>query len=136
MKEADVAFALDVPANTGQVRTVRLFVSAIARQHGCEETSIEDLKLAVSEGCNLALSTLDEGAGDRLKVLVDVGDQGLAFQLSSVRNQNSGAKRPTTDGAAMLDAATMGRDLITALFPEAQVKEDEQGAKVELLLPI
>lgn len=136
MKEADVAFALDVPANTGQVRTVRLFVSAIARQHGCEETSIEDLKLAVSEGCNLALSTLDESAGDRLKVLVDVRDQGLAFQLSSVRNQDSGAKRTTTDGAAMLDAVTMGRDLITALFPEAQVKEDGQGAKVELLLPI
>lgn len=135
MKETDAAFTLDVPANTGQVRTVRLFVSAIARQHGCEETSIEDLKLAVSEGCNIALSTLDESAGDRLKVVVGVGDQGLAFQLSSVRNQDSGAKA-TTDGAAMLDAATMGRDLITALFPEAQVKEDEQGAKVELLLPI
>lgn len=135
MKETDVAFTLDVPANTGQVRTVRLFVSAVARQHGCEETSIEDLKLAVSEGCNLALSTLDESAGDRLKVLVAVGNQGLAFQLSSVRNQNSDAKGATTD-AAMLDAATMGRDLITALFPEAQVQEDEQGAKVELLLPI
>lgn len=135
MKKADVAFTLDVPANTGQVRTVRLFVSAIARQHGCEETSIEDLKLAVSEGCNLALSTLDESAGDRLKVMVGVDNQGLAFQLSSVRNRDT-AKGTATEEPGMLDAATMGRDLITALFPEAQVKEDEQGAKVELLLPI
>lgn len=136
MKETDAAFTLDVPANTGQVRTVRLFVSAIARQHGCEETSIEDLKLAVSEGCNLALSTLDESAGDRLKVMVGVGSQGLVFQLSSVRNQDSRATGTTTDDAGILDAAVMGRELITALFPEAQVQEDEQGARVELLLPI
>lgn len=129
-------FTLDVPANSGQVRTVRLFASSIARKYGCEETSIEDLKLAVSEGCNLALNILDERSGDRLKIAVSVADRTLAFRLNGIRNQASGTERETMEAAGLLDTATMGRELITALFPEARVNEDQQGPRVELLLPI
>lgn len=136
MKEVDVDFALDVPANTGQVRTIRLFVSSIARQYGCEETAVEDLKLAVSEGCNLALDALDESAGDRLTVNVGVEDVSLAFRLSGVRRPRPGVERSTEGSTELLDTAAMGRELITALFPEARVNEDGNQARVELLLPI
>lgn len=130
-------FTLDVPAETGQIRTIRLFASSIARQYGCEPTSIEDLKLAISEGCNLALENLDEGSGDRITVKVSVDDRVLIFHLGGIRTSDNGFRQvDAVTAESLLDTATMGRELITALFPEARVDKNEHGPTVELLLPI
>lgn len=137
MSLTEVDFTLDVPADPGQIRTIRLFVSSIARQYECEPTSIEDLKLAISESCNLALDSLDEGSGDRITVKVSVDERVLTFHLGGMRNSDNGFRRvDAVTAESLLDTAAMGRELITALFPQARVDENEHGPTVELLLPI
>jgi len=56
---------LDVPARAEYVRVVRMVVAALAATtRDLDEDRIDDLRLAVSEACALAV-----GAGERLRVV-------------------------------------------------------------------
>ena len=56
---------LDLPARADYVRVVRMVVAALAAAtRDLDDDRIDDLRLAVSEACTLAI-----GAGDRLRVV-------------------------------------------------------------------
>jgi serine/threonine-protein kinase RsbW len=64
---------LDVPAKPMFARTARHTVGALSRLHDVPEDVLEDIKLAVSEACNTALSAgRAEGAGNDHRVTVSV----------------------------------------------------------------
>lgn len=127
-------FTLDVPANAEQLRTIRLFVATIARKHGCDDGSVEDLKLAVSEAGNIALAFLDDPHGDRLWVGVDLESETFSLQLSGHRNGEPVHPGPTLEGEGLVDNASMGKELISALFPQARVGDRAGGPILELSL--
>ena len=117
-------FLLDVPAGSRSIRAVRLFTSAVAKQVGMTPEGVEDLKLAVSEGCNLALSGHGDG-GDAGRISMSIRNRGdcLAVEMSL-------PAQPVVTGADQddLDAASMSTALIQALYPEAEVVARGAGA--------
>ncbi len=69
--------ALVIPPGASYVRTARLLAAAVARQVGCDEDTVDDIRLAVSEACLLHLghdAAIEVGfeADDDL-LTVDVG---------------------------------------------------------------
>jgi anti-sigma regulatory factor (Ser/Thr protein kinase) len=86
---------LDVPAETEQLRLVRLVVVSLATTHGADMDDLEDLRIATGELC---ASMVDEtSTDDRLLVEVSAGpvEAGVSVRLW--------AHRPGSDAPAELD---------------------------------
>jgi anti-sigma regulatory factor (Ser/Thr protein kinase) len=99
-------FELSVPASADCLSIARLFAAAMIRQEGAEEDTVEDLRLAVSEACTIALQ-----AARSASVLV----------LSL---------RPGSDGVAV-DIRTAAADARAGVLdaPSDAVTEREHGAE-------
>jgi serine/threonine-protein kinase RsbW len=122
-------FAIELPADAAYLSTVRLFASAVARQFGAEEETIEDLKVAISEACSAFLRYDDEGAGI-VRVTIEVHEARLTFEVTgedlSIQVPARAAGDPTPTPRGM--AAELGLDLIRSLFPDSEVTTDQDSA--------
>jgi anti-sigma regulatory factor (Ser/Thr protein kinase) len=121
-------FAIELPADAAYLSTVRLFASAVARQFGAEEETIEDLKMAVSEACSAFLRYDDEGAGI-VRATIDLRDARLSFEVTgedlSIQVPPRSPDDPTPTPRGM--AAELGLDLIRSLFPDSEVTTDDRS---------
>jgi anti-sigma regulatory factor (Ser/Thr protein kinase) len=110
-------FTLELPPEPISIGTARLFSATVARFFGTQEEAVEDLKLAVSEACTVAIRA-NEAAGRRIRLLIEGGRPDLAF---SVPDGGS----TVTDRTDPLDVAS--GELILALFPSAEVAATTEG---------
>jgi hypothetical protein len=69
---------MQLKADPRHLITARLFSVAVARQARCDDASIEDLKLAVSEAVSMAI---EEGA-ERVDLQFSVEERGLGVQIT------------------------------------------------------
>lgn len=107
---------LEIPADPAYLASARLFVSSLARLYECDEPSVEDLKLAVSEACGSALAAANLGF-TRIITTLDEG-------VFSVEVEDGGVAelKPTDELARVL-----GLELIRSLFPDAKVPKNARG---------
>lgn len=127
---------LETPLDPAYFVSVRLFASSLARLYECDEPSIEDLKIAVSEACANALVARNR---DFLRVQtnvdggvfsVDIEDGGAAALQPSSKDE---AEHASTDELARM----LGLELIHSLFPEAKVQENARGGyDLHLSIPV
>jgi hypothetical protein len=114
----DPACRLELAPDPALLVTARVFAGAVARQEGCTEALIADLKLAVSEVATEILRSTTE----RIVLVVQPEAEGVVRV----------AIGPTTS-ASLKDARGEGvppaLELVGLLFPDARVEEsDEPGS--------
>jgi hypothetical protein len=100
---------LELAADPALLATARLFAAAAARAGGCDDDTVEDVRLAVSEACARAMR--GAAVGDRVTIDAHVEGPGVAFVVE-------GPTGPADDDA--ID----GLDLVATLFPSAATTGD------------
>lgn len=129
--EAAERFTLELPADPAYVATARLFAWTLARHFGVSEEVLEDLKLAISEACVRALTT----AGDRpVAMKAERQAARLAFQVSQGATPDVVDAEMTTPTPEEM-AAGLSMELITALFRDAEVTQQQGGPVVRFSVP-
>jgi len=119
-------FTLELPPEPISIGTARLFSATVARYFGCEEEAVEDLKLAVSEACTVAIRT-NEGRHRRVHLVIEDGGSALTFSV-----QDGGSSAPADADALDVPVG----ELIRALFPSAEVSANpDGGADVRFSVP-
>jgi hypothetical protein len=114
-------FRLQLAPEASLIVTARLFASGLARLAGCGEERVEDVKLAVSEACALALSAGE--FTDSLTVDVHKDAHRLEFEVGPAPGAPSGGH----DAAAA--ALPQGLDLVRLIFDDARVTTGKGGAQ-------
>jgi anti-sigma regulatory factor (Ser/Thr protein kinase) len=117
---------LAFPPEPRLLGTVRLVVGVVARKAGMDEEGIEDLKVAVSETCAVAVGDLARaGRADPIEVdLVEAADR---FGIE-VRDR-APAPAPAPGGAAEgdIDDRELGLALVGALVDDIKTSSLEDG---------
>lgn len=111
-------FLLEIPSEAANVSTARLFAAAIARQFGCEEETVENLKLAVSEACTMAVRAPRAGP---VRVAAARDGQSLAFEITDVGPPVSEATPEAGEATPESFSRSTSFDIIGALFDDARV---------------
>ncbi len=117
--------SIRIPPTAAHVATIRVFVGAIARQVGCSEEMVEDLRLVASEA---AAQAIEEGAateGVELRIRLDGANLTLEIEPSGAFSAAD------ADGDRPGDA-TERRALIQALFPQAEFEASEERSLLRL----
>jgi anti-sigma regulatory factor (Ser/Thr protein kinase) len=121
-----VTVRLAFPPEPRLLGTVRLVVSVVARKAGMDEEGIEDLKVAVSEACAVAVGDLNRaGRPDLIELdLVEAADRvGI-----EVRDRAPPAGQPTAAEAdGELDDRQLGLALVGALVDDLRIGALEGG---------
>ena len=117
---------LAFPPEPRLLGTVRLVVSVIARKAGMDEEGIEDLKVAVSEACAVAVGDLNRaGRPDPIELdLIEAADRvGI-----EVRDRAPPPGQPTAAEAdGELDDRQLGLALVGALVDDLRIAALEGG---------
>jgi anti-sigma regulatory factor (Ser/Thr protein kinase) len=115
------SFELELAPDASLIVTARLFASDLARQLGCDEGVVDDVKLAVSEGCTAALS---RAHSEPILVLAERAEDGLTFSISPIA-------RGAADGPAPAESPLpQGVELIELIFEDAEVIGDTESVAV------
>lgn len=122
-------FLLEIPAEAQYVGAARIFVGAVARQHGLDEDAVEDLKLVVSEACGAAVRADADGDGHRdgIRLVLERTADGVALDV--VGGPGPGAGPVATDTTPESFARSVGYDVIRSVYPEAVIQRasDDRG---------
>jgi anti-sigma regulatory factor (Ser/Thr protein kinase) len=125
-------YRLTVPASAGHLSTVRLFAAAVARQAGGAEDAVEDLRLAVSEACTIALQAAR--APETLEIAMRIDPAGCAMEIrttpSSTDVSEGGEKGgdPASAGIDGLDPAEgWWTDLLEAIVSGLKLEPRDDG---------
>jgi anti-sigma regulatory factor (Ser/Thr protein kinase) len=119
--------SLAFPPEPRLLGTVRLVVSIVARKAGMDEESVEDLKVAVSEACAVAVGDLNRaGRPDLIELeMIETADRvGV-----EVRDRAPPAGNPDPPSAAdgELSDRELGLALVGALVDDLQIAALEGG---------
>ena len=114
--------SLDVAADPSLLSTARLFAASAARLAGCDDDTIADVRLAVSEACTRAIRGAD-GAEHLLRVTAEVTGSDLTLTVEG------------PDGPAAPDDLP-GVDLLASLFPSVQRRIDDGRATLRFAAPL
>lgn len=131
-------FSLDFPPRAEWFATARLFVGAAARLYGCSESSVDDLKLVISEACNNAVEAF-EGSDELARITVTPQESEIRFHIrggghASLLGSSTGAGE---DPETWELAGILGAELIRALFADASVEPGEAGRlDLEISVPV
>lgn len=139
MFEAGDAFSIELPVDPAYLGAARLFAGTVARNFGCSEGVVEDLKVAISEACTNALIAHRETPGDhpiRLQALA--GSDELRFRieegavpLMDTEGTLQTGDHPSTEQVGRL----LGVELVRSLFPGASVDRNERGG-LDLIIAV
>lgn len=99
-----------IPADPDFVSTTRLTTSSICNYLGFDIEEIEDLRVAISEACNMLISA------DQIEILYRINDEknGLCIQVS------------IPDSSIVYDTdigANLGRQILSSLVDKVEYKE-------------
>jgi anti-sigma regulatory factor (Ser/Thr protein kinase) len=119
-------FELKLAADASLIVTARLFASDLARQMGCDEGTVDDVKLAVSEGCTAVLS---RAHSEPILVVAERAEDGLTFSISPIA-------RGVADGPASGESSLpQGVELIELIFEDTEVLGDTESGAVRFTVP-
>jgi anti-sigma regulatory factor (Ser/Thr protein kinase) len=112
-------FVLDVPPEPQNLGTARTFASRVASHFGCDDDTVLDLRLAVSEACTESMAPPLPGESTirvSLKPSVDL-----------LRVEITGAGSFSDDGYRLGAGEPTRLELIRTLFPDALVASVKDG---------
>jgi Histidine kinase-like ATPase domain len=128
------AFILELAPEPSLIVTARLFAAGVAREAGCAEERVEDVKLGVSEACGIALDGVEPPA---LRIDARRTPGRLAFSVGPVREGGASfaTPEPATPEVAISDegpplpvgSLPRGLDLIALLFDDARIDRSAVG---------
>jgi anti-sigma regulatory factor (Ser/Thr protein kinase) len=121
---APATVRLAFPPEPRLLGTVRLVVGIVARKAGMDEEGIEDLKVAVSETCAVAVGDLQRaGRADPIEVdLVETADRfGIEVRDRAPAAPGAG------DAEAEVDDRELGLALVGALVDDLKTSTAEDG---------
>lgn len=119
---------LAFPPEPRLLGTIRLVVGVVARQAGVDDEGVEDLKVAVSETCAVAVNeTVKAGlkAPIELDLIQDHGRFGV--EIRDRAPEPSGGHAPPSDEALELDDRQFGLALAGALVSDLKAEPLEGG---------
>jgi hypothetical protein len=105
--------------------SARLFSTAVAREAGCAEGLLDDVKLAVSEACTEAIRRSEAQDGATIFLRADVDQGYVTFEVAGP----VGSEAPADDD---LDHFS----LVAALFNGAERRETSGGASIVFSAPL
>lgn len=136
----DERYSLEIEPEPYLVPTVRMFAATLARQAGCAEETVFDVKLAVSEACTNAVQAHERtGVDSPIRIEVTESDDVLSYEIA-----DGGGGLDTTPPdepaevfkhAAESGGHGMGLAVIRALFPDAEFNSSSSGTVVRFALP-
>jgi anti-sigma regulatory factor (Ser/Thr protein kinase) len=122
----EAAVRLAFPPEPRLLSTVRLVVGMVARNAGIDEEGIEDLKVAVSETCAVAVGDLAR-AGLDAPIELELSADGDRFCIEVRDRAPEGERRPVGDALDDLDDRQFGLALVGALVDELDASGLEGG---------
>lgn len=129
-------YILEIDPDPHLVPTARMFAATVARQLGCPEDSVLDVKIAISEACTNAVQAhVDRGVDDPIRLKVEEQAQRLIYEVSDAGH---GVDVPSDEPPEVFRRAVesgtddegMGLALIRALFPSAEFQPQDEGTVV------
>ena len=106
-------FTLRLPPLAEHLGTARSFAAAVARHYDVAGETVEDLKIAISEGCIDGLVT-----GEALRVRAEEMGRSIVFEVDAPDHDGSMPERDALD-----ELGTPARiELIRSLFPDATIE--------------
>jgi anti-sigma regulatory factor (Ser/Thr protein kinase) len=93
----------------------------VARNAGIDEEGIEDLKVAVSETCAVAVGDLAR-AGLQTPIELELSSDGDRFRIDVRDRAPEGKRRPATDALEDLDDRQFGLALVGALVDDLDAR--------------
>ena len=123
-----ITVRLSFPPEAQLLGTVRLVVGMVARKAGVDEEGIEDLKVAVSETCAVAVTDLAWAGLDapiELDVIIEPDRFGFEVRVRAPAAQDP--PRRTTEENGDLDDRQFGLALVGALVDDLATEPLEDG---------
>ena len=122
---ADVV-TLVIPARTEYLILARLALAGIAREARIDQSTLADLKLAVTEACGNAVRHAQPGGEGVVTVRYTVEDEAI-----EIRVEDDGPGMDAPDQASLADVELseggMGLAIIHALVDDVEIGRGEQG---------
>lgn len=123
-------FVLEFTSEADFISTARLFAGAAARYYGCDEDSVQDVKIAVSEACTNAIKAHGNALVHApVRIIVRSDDDRVGFEVIDAGggfDHKSNGEERTTDADALLESG-IGLQIIQALFPDTHVGPNGEG---------
>jgi hypothetical protein len=105
-------FTLRLPPLAEHLGTARSFAAAVARHYDVAGETVEDLKIAISEGCIDGLVS-----GEALRVRAEEVGRAIAFEVDAPDHDGTMPERDALDELG----APARIELIRSLFPDATI---------------
>ena len=123
--DAPATVRLAFPPEARLLGTIRLVVGIVARKAGMDEEGVEDLKVAVSETCAVAVGDLNRaGVADPIEIdLVEAVDR---FGIE-VRDRAPAVPASPADAEGEVDDRELGLALVGALVDDLKTSTLEGG---------
>ena len=129
-------YILEIDPDPQLVPTARMFAATVARQLGCPEEAVLDVKIAVSEACTNAVQAhLDRKVDTPIRLSVEEEGPGLVYEVQDAGHgidemppEPPEVFRRAVDG--QVEDQGMGLALIRALFPSAEFATQGDGTLV------
>ena len=126
----DEQFRLEFSSEPEFISTARLFAGAAARYFGCDEDTVQDVKIAISEACTNAVKAHESAlVSQPVRIVVRPGGDTVIFE---VIDSGGGFQRAKGDGNRSHDGEPLletgiGLHIIEALFPDTEVAPNAEG---------
>jgi anti-sigma regulatory factor (Ser/Thr protein kinase) len=123
---APATVRLAFPPEPRLLGTVRLVVGTVARKAGMGAEGIEDLKVAVSETCAVAVGDLTR-AGRHDPIEIDLVEETDRLGIEVRDRAPASVKRPAGPGDGEVDDRELGLALVGALVDDLKTSALEDG---------
>ena len=132
-------YVLEIDPDPQLVPTARMFAATVARQLGCAEDAVLDLKIAVSEACTNALAgsaLVDEPV--RLAVVEEANElvyevTDASYGFHEIPDEPTEVFDQIAEGAT--DDQQMRLVVVRALFPSAEVASVDHRSAIRFRVP-
>jgi serine/threonine-protein kinase RsbW len=129
-------YILEIDPDPKLVPTARMFAATVARQLGCPEDAVLDVKIAVSEACtNAVQAQIDRNVETPVRLKVEEQGPGLVYEvqdaghgIDEIPEEPPEVFQRAVEGT--VDDQGMGLALIRALFPSAEFEPRGEGTVV------
>jgi serine/threonine-protein kinase RsbW len=133
---------LAIPPDAGYIAMARMFAASVARHMRCEEGSIEDVKIAISEACtNSVKAHRDSETNEPIQLLAHLEGEAVVFEIVDVGPGidvvlHAAETDATSTPASGLYEGSLGLTLIRSLFPDAEIlRNEDRGTTVRFSVP-
>lgn len=123
-------FRLEFSSEPDFISTARLFAGAAARYYGCDEDTVQDVKIAVSEACTNAVKAHDSAfVAMPVRVVVRPAEGRVEFAVIDAGGgfDHKGGNGDRSNEADALLESGIGLHIIQALFPDTEVGPNTDG---------